>query len=264
MITKMVLPSKHLNVYGSVSIDTEMSGLHHKTLLTTHANMWERAVASVIGDLLQDDQSVYKITLPDLIYLFFIVRCQTLGDIITSDWECQRIVKGTECGHVNALSLEFSKFKITSVPDNFKYPVRKLKSSSEDIDCFCRILTVEDEFECIDLFLQGDEELGLDPHTREEIRDKTYDFLRIRLNRALTFSDSKYSSLSFKEKEDILDGKGNYNVITELLVDMGYLTSLGTDLSPRVMKCGKCGGTARVALPFRGDFLLSGGKQLIR
>jgi hypothetical protein len=265
MITKIQLPSGHLGLYSSVDIDTELSGLHHKTLLTTNANMWERAVASVIGDLLQSDYSVYKISLPDLIYLFFVVRCQTLGNIIQSDWACQRIVQNGNisgmCNHQNPISLDFSTFKIVEVKKGFKYPIRKLKSGNEEIECYTKLLTVEEEFECIDLFLQGDEGLELNPHARDEIREGgTYEYLRIRLNKSLYFSDPKYTALGFKEKENLLDGNGNYSTITDLLTDLGYLSSLGTDLSPRTFKCGKCGGVARVALPFRGDFLLSSRK----
>jgi hypothetical protein len=253
MITNLILPSKHLTMYKSVDIDTEMAGSHHKTLLTTNENLWERAVASVIDDLLQDDYSVNKISFPDLIYLFFIIRTQTLGTKISSSWECQRMIRQGEtegvCGNINEISMDFSSFKITEVPTNFVYPLRDIKVKGEVTKCYCKLLTIEEEFNLIDAFLEKG-------HSKQDLRGQgMYDYARMRLNQALSFEDVKYSTLTVEEKEEILDAN-SYLLLTSLLKDLEFLVSIGVDLSPRKFNCTKCKGVAQVAIPFSGGFLL--------
>jgi len=253
MITQIPIPSGPLSMYPIVSMDTDLTGEHHDILLSAQDNMFERAVASVLGSLLKVGD-INQLSLIDLIYLFFIVRSSSISPIYNTTWKCARIVEQgrvkSECGCSNKFKLSLPKIKTTFIPKGFVYPKYKVVVDGIDTEVFVRILTISDEFAVLD----GLEEEGI---TKEAMRtsENLYKFSRTRVLQAMSFTDARVNAYPIDKKEDVLK-QLPFSIVTKLFADLKAVDSYGPNLEPTSVICSHCKGVSRLSIPFSAVLLL--------
>ena len=255
MIAEVKLPSGHLGAFPVVKIDTELSGEHHEMFLSSPDKMFERTVASVIGSLLQVGD-VYRITLADLMYLFYLVRTASVGPAYKAKWICKRSVtpKGNvsqECGCENQYTLSLPANKTTYVPASFAYALYDVTVNSITTRMYVRFLTVAEEFAVLD-------DLAGHNLSKDMLGDKVnaYTYAKLRLLKAITFEDARVNGYTSEQREDILKALP-FSLTQKLFDDMSKLDQFGPDMSPKVVTCTKCKGESKLVIPFSSSFLLS-------
>lgn len=254
MTTDIKVPSGKMGAYSSVRLNTDLSGEHHEMLLSAPEQLFERTVASVIGTLM-DGGDVYKISLCDLVYLFFIVRASSVGPTYKSEWKCKREVtvnKGTkqECGCSNTYVLNLAKLPTKFMKDSFEYPKIPITVDGVTTTVHVRFLTILEEFDVLDT-LQDE---GI---TKEMLREtaNAYKYALYRILRAMTFADPRLTDYSL-EKKDIIRKALPLSIVNQLFTDMRELDSYGPDLTAKSVTCSKCKGESRLSIPFSGQLFL--------
>jgi len=253
MITQIPVPSGPLSLYPVVSMDTDLTGEHHDVLLSAQDNMFERAVASVLGSLLKTGD-INQLSLIDLIYLFFVVRSSSVSPVYNSTWKCARIVEQgrvkSECGCTNKFKISLPKIKTRFIPKGFAYPKYKVVVDGIDTEVFARILTVADEFSVLDNL----EEMGL---TKESMRtsENLYKFSRARILQSMSFTDARVNAYPTEKKDEVLR-QLPFTIVTKLFADLKAVDSYGPDLTPIDVTCSHCKGVSRLSIPFSAVLLL--------
>lgn len=255
MKTEIKLPSGKKGFYPSVVMETMMTGKHHKTLLTAPASLFERTIASIIKDLMDEKYDVNKISFTDMIYLFFLTRATSVSPVYSVDWVCNRKIKSKasgvegDCNAKNTFELDITKMKVISLPDSFDYPKYDCVINETETKVFVRLLTLSEEFDIIDDLL----ETGI---AKEDLYGASSTlYARERLLRSLSFEDSKFATFTKEEKEAVLDSL-SFSINASLLQDLEFLLSTGIDLSPKKVKCETCGGVLTLGIPFSSEFFL--------
>lgn len=250
------IPSKNLLAGPTVLMDVRLKGKHHKQLTSSSVQSFERVVTDVIDDLMEGN--AFALSLADIHYLFFMVRVNTLGSAYKFNWTCQREGQNSithsfeHCGHVNEGEFDFTKLKVTEIPDGFEYPRYPIVYQDKASDVYVRLLTAGEHFEVLDDFLS-------DGYSVEDIETDTEALTAFAwklLYKSLTFSNDFFNTaFSSAEVEGLFDTL-DFSITSKLFQDLTYLSSLGPDTSEVKVKCGKCGGESVIRLPFSSEFLL--------
>lgn len=253
MITEVKLPSGHLGKFPIVSLNTEMTGEHHEMLLSSPPRLFERTLASVVGSLLTVGD-VNRISLADLIYLFFIVRASSISPVYKTKWTCARTVgtganKG-DCGAENPFTLNLGKLHTEFVSKGFDYPRYPVIVDGVDTMVHAKLLTVSEEFGVLDA-------LAEENITKESLKnpEDMYKYARLRLVHSLTFGDARINDYDFERKSQVLNGLP-FQTVNKLFADGKALGGYGPDLSPVKVTCAKCKGESRLSIPFSSQILL--------
>ena len=253
MITEVKLPSGHLGKFPIVSLNTEMTGEHHEMLLSSPPRLFERTLASVIGSLLTVGD-VNRISLADMIYLFFIVRSASISPLYKTKWTCSRVVgtgasKG-DCGGENPFTLNLGKMSTLFVPKGFNYSRYPVIVDGIETQVHSRLLTVSDEFDVLDA-------LAEENITKDSLKnpEDMYKYARTRLVHSLTFDDTRINEYDIERKSQVLNGLP-FMTVNKLFADGKAISGYGPDLSPVKVTCAKCKGESRLTIPFSSQLLL--------
>ncbi len=259
MKTLVKLPSGSKGYYpNGVNIDLEMTGDHHDKLLSGNSELYDRVIVSVLDSMMEED--AYKITMADMLYLFFMARAQSISPDYRTSWTCSAdVVRGdvkVSCNTPNSYHLNINELKINYMQDTFEFPVYPFSIFGLDgnliaeTEVSIKLLSMDDEIQIIDSFLGK----GI---SRKDLASKNaYDYARTRILHSLDFKDSKYNSLSLDERSISLK-KNNLKTMNALLVGIKNLSdSIGIDLTPRDVQCKECKSQFKLALPIAPEFFL--------
>lgn len=271
MFTRLKIPSNKLLIGPYVNVDLEWSGKHHYALTSGAEDHYEKIVASILKDTMQED--AYSISLGDLYYLFFSQRSTSIGNTYSYDWECGLLVnpkskkfedkvsqKAVRCGTKNKGVLELSSIEIEEIPDDFEYPIRTVehRPTKDQVKVYIRILSLAEEFEILDKFY--DKGITYD----ELVAEHGSDYAWFKMIKGLEFQGAEYQSkVSALKADKVKEFKRSFleeisfSSLNQLMADSLKLSTLGPKMNQAVpQKCSVCGGISLVRIPFSSDFIL--------
>ena len=226
-------------------------------LLQGNKNHYEKVAASVLQDLMGTQYDVYKLTLPELFYLFFVAKASTLGPVWTFSWVCPSVVlsnhQEVQCGCKNSATYDLRENKPGQIPVDYSLPKRSIELVSaaggvpgdfnnESVSCYIRPLALTEEFEILDTFLG-------EGSTREKLlEENAYDLYIRRLASALVIDHPAWVNASSGQKEALLDANP-MKLKATLLQDCNVLDDIGYPLSTKSV-CTECSRAVTLRLPF--------------
>lgn len=256
MRTQLDSPMGKMSFYPKVTMELEFRGSHHRDLLQGNTQQYERVAAGVVQDLLGPTFDVYKLTLSELYYYFFMAKANTLGPTWQFPWECQNTVlkndQETRCSHKNSSVYNLSKLTPYQLPADHKprtYPltlstVGKINVGEEarSIEVTLKPLTLEQEFEILDYFVEN----GV---SRDKVyKDKAYDLAIRRAASALTSDDPIFAGASVEDKILLLD-ENSARLKAEMMRDILVYDRVGYPLRMKDT-CKGCKREVALQLPF--------------
>jgi hypothetical protein len=125
MKTKFRLAGGPLSYLKEVTVDLELKGRHFEDLSQADDNNYERAVISVLSELMDEDP--FQLTMTELYHVFLLVKVSSLGPKLNMNVTCQHTVKGAHgvdriCGESNKFEYSLLDSDVIYAPKNYKIP----------------------------------------------------------------------------------------------------------------------------------------------
>jgi hypothetical protein len=125
MKTKFKLAGGPLSYLKEVTVDLELKGRHFEDLSHANENSYERAVLSVLADLMDEDP--FQLTMSELYHVFLLVKVSSLGPKLDMNVTCQHTIKGAHgvdrvCGESNKFEYSLLDSDIVYAPRDYKIP----------------------------------------------------------------------------------------------------------------------------------------------
>jgi hypothetical protein len=125
MKTKFRLAGGPLSYLKDVTVDLELKGKHFEDLSQADDENYERAVLSVLTELMDEDP--FQLTSTELYHVFLLVKVTSLGPRLDMTVNCQHTVRssgGVEriCGASNSIEYSLLESDIVYAPKDYKIP----------------------------------------------------------------------------------------------------------------------------------------------
>jgi hypothetical protein len=125
MKTKFKLAGGPLSYLKEVTLDLVLKGKHFEVLSQATDENYERAVLSVLADLMDEDP--FQLTFTELYHVFLLVKIYSLGPKLDMNVTCRHIIKGAGgvdrvCGHSNKFEYSLLDSDIIYAPKDYKIP----------------------------------------------------------------------------------------------------------------------------------------------
>jgi hypothetical protein len=106
-------------------VDLELKGKHFDVLSQASDENYERAVLSVLTDLMEGDP--FQLTSTELYYVFLLVKLFSLGPKLNMTVSCQHVVRGSNgvdrvCGCGNTFEYSLLDSDVIYAPKDYKIP----------------------------------------------------------------------------------------------------------------------------------------------
>jgi hypothetical protein len=260
MRTKFQLATGPLSYLKEVTIDLELKGKHFDTLATANAEMYERAVGSVLKDLMDEDP--FQLTYQELYHLFLLVKVTSLGPKLKMNVRCRSVLHSStalgdqerECGAVNPFEYSLLDSDIIYAPKDYQLPEITFTSGGREQVFLMRPPTMTQE---LDLFAYFQEK-GI--ARTELVSNKVYALEYLR-HKILLYMRNKETGDTFfdrKRREDAVRDMADYplSFITRASDIIAEEESFGVSHKRMVLVCKECGGKINFRLPFSAGLSL--------
>jgi hypothetical protein len=238
-------------------MEVELRGGHHRQLLQGNKAHFEKVVASVIQDLMGPAFDVYRLSLAELFFAFFMTKAATLGPTWKFNWACQQVrlsnSQEVRCGTSNDATYDLRTAKLKVLDKGFTFTPFKIRLDPVEgadpsiapgslSDATLRVLNIAEEFDIIDGFLGEGE-------SRERLlAEKSYDIYSRRVAAAMVIDHPWWSQATASQKEALLD-LNPMTLKASLLKQMNVIDGVGFPLQTHG-KCSGCNSEVALHLPF--------------
>jgi len=253
MKTKFQLATGPLSYLGEVTIDLEMKGKHFDELVVADKNTYERAVLSVLGDLMDEDP--YQLTMQELYHLFLLVKVTSLGSKLSMNISCTHLVRDRsltgdsyrECGASNSIEYSLLDSDIVYAPRDYKIPAIEFVYGGVKQLYEVRPPTMVQELDLLAYF----QERGI---SKEALTSDKLMILEYAKHRILLHLKNKETGDRFfdrKQRENaIKDIEDNSLLFMKQAGDfMEEVNSFGVSNKRMNLVCKECGGKLSFRLP---------------
>jgi hypothetical protein len=125
MKTTFKLAGGPLSYLKEVTLDLELKGKHFDILSQANDENYERAVLSVLSDLMDEDP--FQLTSTELYHVFLLVKIYSLGPKLSMNVSCRHTIKGDNgvnrvCGHENAFEYSLLESDVIYAPEKYEIP----------------------------------------------------------------------------------------------------------------------------------------------
>ena len=258
MKTKFKLATGPLSYLKEVTIDLELKGKHFDSLLLADQGNYERAVLSVMTDLMDEDP--FQLTMQELYHLFLLVKVTSLGHKLTLNVRCTHLladpVGGSQrvCGALNKLDYSLVDSDIVYAPENYKIPEIEFVSGGVSKLYEIRPPTMTQELDLLAYY----QERGISKESLTEDKLLTLEYAKHRILLHLRnketgdrFFDRQQREMAMKDISDnsLLFMKTAGNMMEEV-------NSFGVSNKRMSLTCKECGGKISFRLPLSAGLSL--------
>lgn len=235
------LPAPQLSYLKEVDIDLDMTGRHYMKLATSEGQVPEDVALDILTDLVKQDAT--ELTLPELRYLFMLVKINALDNKYYVGISCTAPKPdGTICGHKQSIEIKLSDADLHRTPKKYTPPkVQFMLDKDTGPETFdVMVPRAKDEIELIRYFItdkgKTEEELVTDKATSIQ-----YTFLRAGLHLQKNGEQILKTPNEYEGFLSLFD-INSYKNITKLYDAMNEVDSFGVQNKTYETKCEECGG----------------------
>lgn len=251
MKTKFQLATGPLSYLKEVNIDLELKGKHFDDLTAADTNTYERAVLSVLKDLMDEDP--FQLTMNEMYHLFTLVKVTSLGSKLTLNIKCHHVINDKvtgsqrECGVLTQTDYSLLDSDIIYAPADYKMPEIEFEYGGRKQLYYVRPPTMTQE---LDLFAYF-QERGV---SKEALTNDKLMMLEYAKHRILIHLVNKETGDRFfdrKQREFALKDISNNSLLFmkkagDFMEEVG---SFGISNKRMTLKCKECGGILTFRLP---------------
>lgn len=261
------MPAPQLSYLKEVNIDLDMTGRHYALLAKSKdMNILPEDVAlSILKDLIEEDAN--QLTLPELRYLFMMVKINNLENDYTVNIQCEHIKGKKICGCMNHVNVKLQDSDLNPTPSDYEPPKIKFRRDDKEKEYTIMPPTVKQISQLYDFFATN----------------KNADFTKIVNDNDLSFQfDFLYGLLHLRDSEgncfvmdtdnfaDFIDtglcedkktpkpsviNINKMSVIRQLLLFVKEVGAFGVQETVIDTNCKECGGRLIVPIPLLNGML---------
>lgn len=242
------LPAPELSQLKEVDIDLDMTGRHYATLATSEGQIAEDVAFGILKDLIEQDAN--KLTLPELRYLFMLVKINAMENSYFVDVACTHTnKKGEVCGFVNNFEVKLSDADLNRTPHGYKVPeIEFVTLEGKEKKYLVMPPTMDMESALLNWFLVEKN------HTVEEIAENAQDALSFSFIRSLMHlidenGNRLISEINQFETADKYFDCNKFTTVKKLYEYCTQVDSFGVQDKTYEFKCKECGGRIVFRLP---------------
>ena len=260
------MPAPQLSYLKEVNIDLDMTGRHYALLARAKGMLPEDVALSILKDLMEEDAN--KLTLPELRYLFMMVKINNLENDYVVDIQCEHIKGKKTCGCINHVKIQLQDSDLNPTPSDYEPPKIKFRRDDTEKEYTVMPPPAKRISELYDFFVT---QKNADP--AKIVNDDQLSFEFTFLDAILHLVDSdgnpfvteKDNFADFIDDGNMEDNKtpkptviniNKMSVIKELLEYVNEVDSYGVQPTTVDTNCKECGGRIIVPIPLL-DGLLS-------
>ena len=260
------MPAPQLSYLKEVNIDLDMTGRHYALLARAKGMLPEDVALSILKDLMEEDAN--KLTLPELRYLFMMVKINNLENDYVVDIQCEHIKGKKTCGCINHVKIQLQDSDLNPTPSDYEPPKIKFRRDDTEKEYTVMPPPAKRISELYDFFVT---QKNADP--TKIINDDQLSFEFTFLDGILHLVDSDGNPFvteddnfaDFIDDGNMEDNKtpkptviniNKMSVIKELLEYVNEVDSYGVQPTTVDTNCKECGGRIIVPIPLL-DGLLS-------
>jgi hypothetical protein len=257
MKTKFQLATGPLSYLKEITIDLELKGKHFDQLVTADAAVYERAVLSVLGDLMDEDP--YQLTMQEMYHAFTLVKVSSFGSKVPLNIRCQHVVRDgsgnqRECGCSNSVEYSLSDSDVVYASADYKMPEIDFETGGRVQRFVVRPPTMTQELDLVALFA----ERGI---SRDAMTDDKGLMLEYAKHRVLLHLRNKESGDSFFDRKQRAAAVGDIASNSLLFMKraselMEEVNSFGVSNKRMQLTCKECGGKLSYRLPLSAGLSL--------
>ena len=253
MSTKFQLASGPLSYLGEVTIDLELKGKHFDQLVVADQSNYERAVLSILADLMNEDP--YQLTMSEMYHLFFFVKVTSLGHKVPMNVKCRHVLIDTssagkvqrECGVLNKTEYSLIDSDVVYASKDYKIPEIEFVCGGTVGVYEVRPPTMTQELDLMAYY----QERGISKEALVEDKLVTLEYAK---HRILLHLKNKATGDRFndrKQREEALkDIANNSLAFMKKAADyMEEVNSFGISNKRMSVTCKECGGKSSYRLP---------------
>ena len=253
MKTPFQLATGPLSYLKEVTIDLELKGKHFDELLVADENTYERAVLSVLKDLMDEDP--FQLTLREVYHLFTMVKISSLGTKLSLNVKCRHVLHDQtptgasqrECGALNPVEYSLVDSDVERAPADFKAPEITFNYGGSEQVYEVRPPTMAQELDLLSYF----QERGI---SKDELVNNKLMALEYSKHRILIHLVNKETGNRFfdrKQREDAVKAIADNSL--RFMKDAGdameLVNSFGISTKRMNIVCKECGGKISYRLP---------------
>ena len=249
--TKFRLATGPLSYLKEVTIDLELKGKHFDELVVADKNSYERAVLSVLRDLMDEDP--FQLTMQEMYHLFTYVKVTSLGSKLTLNIKCHHTVNDRasgaqrECGALNTVEYSLLDSDIIYAPADYKIPEIEFVYGGSPQVYYIRppIMTQE-----LDLFAYF-QERGVSKESLLSDKLMTLEYAKHRVLLHMVNKETGAHFFDRKQREDALKyiSASPLSFMKQAADKMDEVNNFGISNKRMNLVCKECGGRLTFRLP---------------
>ena len=255
MKEKFQLASGPLSYLKEVTIDLQLKGKHFDELVIAEQNTYERAVLSVLTDLMDEDP--FQLTLSELYHVFLYVKVVSLGRKLSMNVRCPHVIHDStpvgssrrDCGVLNEAEYSLTDSDVIYAPKNYKIPEIEFSQGGVSQVYEVRPPTMTQE---LDLFAYFQEK-GISKEALTTDKLMTLEYAKHRILLHLKNKETGDRFFDRKQREEALkDISDNPLLFMKQAGDyMEEVNSFGISHKRMTTVCKECGGKISFRLPLQ-------------
>lgn len=248
MYKNIKLPAPELSELKEVNVDLDMTGRHYAWIATATNQVPEDIALMILQDLMQEDAN--KLTMPELRYVFTLVKIASLENDYTVTVKCQNIKNKKKCGCENKYDLHLSDADLHATPPGYEVPEITFKTDDKTEETFLVKPPLMDMESALYNWFLTEKGKTMDDIATDLKVGMDFSFLRAAMH--LVRPDGTrliYQQNQFGESLKLLD-YNKYLVVLKLYDLCAEVDSFGVQNPDYTFKCKECGGNIDVTLPF--------------
>ena len=247
MVTTLKFPAPQLSYLKEIDVDLNMTGRHYAVLATSSGQIPEEIALGIVKDLTKADAN--SLTLPELRYVFTMIKINSLEDKYTVTLACTHTVNGQKCGHKMTVDARLSESDLNRTDKKYKVPRIKFNISGEEKEWLVFPPKCSDEIELIKWFT-NDKGNTLESLGNDKKVSMDYTYLRglLHLRDPETMEPALHDVSEYDSMLNTLD-INDFKSVSKLYDLMNEVDSYGVQNKIYHVNCKECGGPLVFRLP---------------
>ena len=253
MKSKFQLASGPLSYLKEVTLDLELKGKHFDQLVVADQDSYERAVLSVLQDLMDEDP--YQLTMSELYHVFFYVKVSSLGSSLPMSMRCRHMTEDIsqtgrirrECGALNKVDYSLIDSDVIHAPKDYKIPTIEFTHGGKKTLYEVRPPTMTQELDLLAYY----SERGVSKEALTEDKLITLEYAKHRILLHLKAVDSGDRFFDREQRERALKDIAESSLLFMKKASeyMEEVNSFGISNKRMSVVCKECGGKSSFRLP---------------
>ena len=253
MKTKFQLATGPLSYLKEVTVDLELKGKHFDELVVADKDTYERAVLSVLKDLMEEDP--FKLTMQEMYHLFTFIKVTSLGSKLSLNVRCRHTIQDKnvvgniqrECGALNSIEYSLLDSDIVYAPADYKIPTVEFVYDGHKDLYEIRPPTMTQELDLFAFF----QERGVSKEalTTDKLMTLEYAKQRTLLHLVNKETGDRFADRHQREKAMKAIADNSVLFLKQAGDKMGEVNAFGISNKRMNLVCKECGGRLTFRLP---------------